>query len=152
MKKGVFAIALTAVFLASSQTNGSDAKKSQLDGTWELVSGQQLPKGARDIKIISGGHFIFVAYDTEKGKPLYTGGGTYVLNGSSYSEHIEYDKIQRQCVQRRRRRKWRMLCGLQPTDQRPDHQDTQAGSETDHQECSQQQDGASQAPGENRLF
>jgi len=90
MKKGVFAIALTAVFLASSQTNGSDAKKSQLDGTWELVSGQPLPEGARDIKIISGGHFIFVAYDMEKGKPLYTGGGTYILNGSSYAEHIDF--------------------------------------------------------------
>ena len=90
MKKGVFAIALTAVFLASSQTNGSDAKKSQLDGTWELVSGQPLPEGARDIKIISGGHFIFVAYDTEKGKPLYTGGGTYILSGSSYTEHIDF--------------------------------------------------------------
>ena len=43
----IFAIALTAVFLALSQTNGSDAKKSQLDGTWELVSGQPLPEGAR---------------------------------------------------------------------------------------------------------
>jgi len=86
----VFAIALTAVFLALAQTNGSHAKKSQLDGTWELVSGQQLPEGARDIKIISGGHFIFVAYDTEKGKPLYTGGGTYILNGSSYAEHIDF--------------------------------------------------------------
>jgi len=90
MKKGVFAIALTAVFLAFSQTNGSHAKKSQLDGTWELVSGQQLPEGARDIKIISGGHFIFVAYDTEKGKPLYTGGGTYILNANSYAEHIVF--------------------------------------------------------------
>jgi hypothetical protein len=90
MKKIVFAIALAAVFPALSQTNGSDAKKSQLDGTWELVSGQQLPKGARDIKIISGGHFIFVAYETEKGKPLYTGGGTYTLNGSSYTEHIDF--------------------------------------------------------------
>ena len=90
MKKGVFAIALTAVFLALSQTNGSHAKKSQLDGTWELVSGQPLPEGARDIKIISGGHFIFVAYDTEKGRPLYTGGGTYILNGSSYAEHIDF--------------------------------------------------------------
>ena len=78
------------MFLASSQTNGSDAKKSQLDGTWELVSGQQLPKGGRDIKIISGGHFIFVAYDTKKGKPLYTGGGTYILNGSSYTEHMDF--------------------------------------------------------------
>jgi hypothetical protein len=86
----VFAITVAAVFLALSQTNGSHAKKSQLDGTWELVSGQPLPKGARDIKIISGGHFIFVAYDTEKGKPLYTGGGTYILNGSSYTEHMDF--------------------------------------------------------------
>jgi hypothetical protein len=91
----VFAIALAAVFVALSQTNGGHAKKSQLDGTWELVSGQPLPKGARNIKIISGGHFIFVAYDTEKGKPLYTGGGTYILNGSSYTEHMDFasDKI-----------------------------------------------------------
>ena len=86
----VFAIALAAVFPAWSQTKGSDAKKRQLDGTWELVSGQPLPEGARDIKIISEGHFIFVAYDTEKGKPLYTGGGTYILNGSSYREHIDF--------------------------------------------------------------
>jgi hypothetical protein len=92
----VFAIALAPVFVALSQTtNGSHAKKSQLDGTWELVSGQSLPKGARDIKIISGGHFIFVAYDREKGKPLYTGGGTYILNGSSFTEHMDFasDKI-----------------------------------------------------------
>ena len=86
----ISAIVLAGVVLARSQTNGSPVKKSQLDGTWELVSGQPLPKGARDIKIISGGHFIFVAYDTEKGKPLYTGGGTYFLNGSSYTEHIDF--------------------------------------------------------------
>jgi hypothetical protein len=95
MKKLAFAIvALAAVFPALSQTSGTDAKKSQLDGTWELVSGQPLPKGARDIKIISGGHFIFVAYDTETGKPLYTGGGTYTLNGSSYTEHIDFTSDQ----------------------------------------------------------
>jgi hypothetical protein len=90
MKKIIFAIALTAAFPALSQTTDSHAKKIQLDGTWELVSGQPLPKGARDIKIISGGHFIFVAYDTETGKPLYTGGGTYILNGGSYTEHIDF--------------------------------------------------------------
>ena len=86
----IFAIALAAVFVAFSQTKDNDAKKSQLDGTWELISGQPLPKGARDIKIISEGHFIFVAYDTEKGKPLYTGGGTYILNGNSYTEHMDF--------------------------------------------------------------
>ena len=90
----VLAIALGAVFFAWSQTNGGQAKKSQLDGAWDLVAGQQLPQGARDIKIISGRHFIFVAYDAEKGEPLYTGGGTYILNGSSYMEHVDFgDRI-----------------------------------------------------------
>ena len=69
--------------------------KSHIDGTWELISGQPLPKGARDIKILSGGHFIFTAYDTQTGRPLYTAGGTYNLNGSSYTEHMDFasDKI-----------------------------------------------------------
>ena len=61
-----------------------------LDGAWELVSGQLLPEGARDIKILSEGHFIFAAYDTETGKPLYTAGGTYTLNGSAYTEHMNF--------------------------------------------------------------
>jgi len=86
----VLAIAFGAVFFAWSQANGGQAEKSHLDGTWELVAGQQLPKGAREIKIISGGHFIFAAYDTGKGELLGTGGGTYVLNGSSYSEHVDF--------------------------------------------------------------
>ena len=82
-------ITLAAVALAWSQT-GSHAKKSQLDGVWELVSGQPLPKGARDIKVILGKHFIFAAYDTENGRPLYTAGGTYALNGNSYTEHMDF--------------------------------------------------------------
>src|SRR5262250_962638 len=90
----ILAITLGAVFFAWSQTNGGQTKKSQLDGAWELVAGQQLPKGARNIKIISGGHFIFAAYDTENGQLLYTGGGTYILNGSSYTEHVDFgDKL-----------------------------------------------------------
>ena len=96
MKKAslVLAIAFGVVFLAQSQTSGGQAKKSQLDGPWELVAGQQLPKGAQNIKIISGGHFIFAAYDTENGQLLYTGGGTYILNGSSYTEHVDFgDKL-----------------------------------------------------------
>jgi hypothetical protein len=40
----VFAIALTAVFLALSQTNGSHAKKSQLDGTWSWSPDSRSPK------------------------------------------------------------------------------------------------------------
>jgi hypothetical protein len=51
-------------------------------GNWSPGSGSQ--KGHGDIKIISRGHFIFAAYDAENGKPLYTGEGTCILNGSSY--------------------------------------------------------------------
>ena len=92
MKKAllIFATVLLTVFLVGSQTTQSGTGPSQLDGTWELVSGQQLPEGARDIKIISKGHFIFVAYDAGKGKPLYTGGGTYLLKGNSYIEHVDF--------------------------------------------------------------
>src|SRR5690242_2180666 len=90
----VLGIALAASFIARSPITSSQAKKSSLDGTWELVPGQQLPRGARDIKIFSGGHSIFVAYDTETGKPLYTGGGTYIRNGNSYSEHIDLRPIE----------------------------------------------------------
>ena len=69
--------------------------KSHIEGAWELICGQPLPKGVRDIKILSGGHFIFTAYDTQTGKPLYTAGGTYNLNGTSYTEHMDFasDKI-----------------------------------------------------------
>jgi len=39
-------------------------------------------------------HFIFTAYDTEKGELLYTSGGTCTLNGSSYTEHVDFgDRI-----------------------------------------------------------
>ena len=86
----VLAIACRITFSAWAQTNDNHPNKSQIEGTWELVSGHQLPKGARDIKIISGGHFVWIIYDTEKGKPLYTGGGTYILNGSSYTEHVDF--------------------------------------------------------------
>jgi hypothetical protein len=61
-----------------------------LDGTWELVSGQPLPAGARDIKMLSHGHFMFAAYDTATGEPLYAAGGTYKLDGDSYLEHVDF--------------------------------------------------------------
>ena len=68
----------------------SHAKKNQLEGVWELVSGQPLPKGARDIKVILGSHFMFTAYDAESGRPFYTAGGTCAFNGGSYTEHMDF--------------------------------------------------------------
>jgi hypothetical protein len=92
MKKAFLALALAfpAFFPAWSQTTKSEVKKTQLDGAWELVSGQQLPQATRDVKIISSGHFIFVAYNSDNGKPLYTGGGNFTLKGNSYTEHVDF--------------------------------------------------------------
>lgn len=89
-KKSLLVFAIAAALPAFSQTEHGRAAQSPLDGTWELVSGQPLPKGAHDVKIISAGHFMFVAYDTESGKPLYAAGGTFALDGSSYTEHIDF--------------------------------------------------------------
>jgi hypothetical protein len=68
---------------------------NKMEGAWELVSGQPLPKGVRDIKILSDGHFMFSAYDTNTGNPNYVAGGTYTLDGESYVEHMTFasDKI-----------------------------------------------------------
>jgi hypothetical protein len=90
MRRILFGFAIAFAAAAWAQTSGRHTKKGQLDGVWELLSGQPLPTGVRDIKIISGGHFIFVAYNTENGRPLYSAGGTYILNGSSYTEHMDF--------------------------------------------------------------
>lgn len=92
MKKPILypGVVFAIVSLAGLQAVASGSRKNSLEGAWELVSGQPLPQGVRDIKIISGDHVIFVAYDTKTGKPLYTGGGTYILNGASYTEHIDF--------------------------------------------------------------
>lgn len=83
-------ITLAAIALAGSQTSSGHAKMRYLDGVLQLISGQPLPKGVRDIKMLSRGHFIFAAYDTQNGRPLYAAGGTYILNGSSYTEHMDF--------------------------------------------------------------
>lgn len=63
---------------------------SEIEGAWELLSGQPLPEGARDIKLLSGGRFMFAAYDRKSGALLYAAGGTYALAGRRYTEHMEF--------------------------------------------------------------
>lgn len=75
-----------------------------LAGTWKLLSGTTIEKNdstftdyTRDkefIKIINDTHFAFLAHDLTKGKDSTTffssGGGTYSLNDSTYTEHLQY--------------------------------------------------------------
>ena len=75
-----------------------------LAGTWKLVTGTLIEKGdttvtdySKDvsfIKIINDSHFSFIQHDLSKGKDspvvFSAGAGTYNLNDSLYTEHLEY--------------------------------------------------------------
>ncbi len=73
-------------------------------GTWKLLSGTLIEngdtittdysKGRSFIKIINDTHFAFLHHDLHKGKDsaaIYSsGGGTYILKDSIYTESLEY--------------------------------------------------------------
>jgi len=62
----------------------------KIEGQWELVSGEDMPPGWKEIKLISSGHFIWVMYDAQKKKTAFTGGGTYKIDGDQCTEHLEF--------------------------------------------------------------
>ena len=72
-------------------------------GTWKLITGTLIEKGDTSvteyakknsfIKIINDTHFAFLHHDLNKGKDsavFVAGGGSYSLNDSTYTEHLEY--------------------------------------------------------------
>lgn len=76
-----------------------------INGTWQLLSGTVIEnndttvtdytQGKQFIKIINNTHFAFLGHDLNKGKDSTTafyssGGGTYTLHDSVYTEHLEY--------------------------------------------------------------
>ncbi|MFD1314475.1 hypothetical protein [Namhaeicola litoreus] len=78
--------------------------EQNLIGTWRLLSGLTIKgndtvfadytQNEEMIKIINQTHFAFLRHDLNNGKDSlahYTaGGGTYDLNGSTYTEHLAF--------------------------------------------------------------
>ena len=76
----------------------------EITGTWQLISGTLIEKqdtsvtdytkNRKFIKIINNSHFAFLGHDLNKGKDsasfYSSGGGTYSLEGNSYTEHLEF--------------------------------------------------------------
>ena len=69
----------------------------KLDGEWELVGfkygqgpRQTVAANRREIKLISGTHFVWVVYETKKQKPIGVGGGTCARRGDQYTERLEF--------------------------------------------------------------
>lgn len=106
IKIGLISIIMTMVSCAS-KTEGDLSKSSSLPiaGTWRLLTGTVTDKDStvvtdytKDksfIKIINDTHFAFLQHDLNKGKDSATavfvsGGGSYSLTDSTYTEHLEY--------------------------------------------------------------
>ncbi|HTQ66507.1 MAG TPA: hypothetical protein VMI12_17060 [Puia sp.] len=92
-----------AFFILSS----CETKKNSLPlpGTWQLISGTLIEKNdttvtdytktKKFIKIIDDTHFAFLGHDLDKGRDsanafFSSGGGTYSLADSTYTEHLEF--------------------------------------------------------------
>ncbi len=97
-------IFLVLVFLLSS-TVSAQGEKNAIEGTWEMVSAKwsdpettslwPVTDHARQIKMISRTHFVWINQDTSQKDVSGFGGGKYTLDGDKYTEHIEifYDPI-----------------------------------------------------------
>jgi hypothetical protein len=108
MKINVGYMVTTAILIscaAPTQNNQSAKPIIPLEGTWKLLSGTTIEKGdstvtdytkgKKFIKIINNTHFAFLSHDLNNGKDSATaafssGGGSYSLADSLYTEHLEY--------------------------------------------------------------
>jgi len=99
-----FKLILIAFLLLSCNKTEKPKTSIELEGTWQLISGTVIDKGAttftdytkvhRMIKVINTTHFAFLNHDLTKGKDstalFVAGGGRYELTGDQYVEHLEY--------------------------------------------------------------
>ena len=97
----------TVAFLVLVAQSAYAQTACRLEGVWQLVSGkangQAYPASTRSIKIITKGHFAVLSEETRGVKELKTaadslqafrtmgaGGGTYRLQGTTYTETLDY--------------------------------------------------------------
>ncbi|HYJ38008.1 MAG TPA: hypothetical protein VEV87_05305 [Chitinophagaceae bacterium] len=99
---------LLAIFFLSCNMVKEDLAANEggnpIEGSWKLITGTLIEKGdtvvtdytknVSFIKIINDDHFAFMHHDLKKGKDspavFSSGGGSYTLKDSSYTEHLEY--------------------------------------------------------------
>ena len=107
MKKSLAIILIITTLLSCAGKTEGDTSKSApmpIAGTWQMVTATLIEKGdtvitdysknLSFIKIINDTHFAFLQHDVNKGKDstaaFSSGGGSYSLTDSLYTEHLEY--------------------------------------------------------------
>lgn len=97
---------VTGIISCGTAPQNIDSKQASvpITGTWKLLSGTLIEKGDTTvtdytktqsfIKIINNSHFAFLLHDLKNGKDssavFSSGGGSYSLKDSLYTEHLEY--------------------------------------------------------------
>ena len=98
---------ITFLSISCSTKESKETVKSSslpITGTWKLLTGTLVEKGDTTMtdytqnksfhKIINDTHFAFFMHDLNKGKDstaaYSSGGGSYTLTDSTYTEHLEY--------------------------------------------------------------
>ncbi|MGR3809937.1 hypothetical protein [Jiulongibacter sp. NS-SX5] len=94
---------IVSLFYACESSKSKE--ELEIQGTWKLQTGTLIVNGDTTvtdyttdqsfIKIINDSHFAFLRHDLEHGKDstyaiYFSGGGTYTLNGTDYTENLEY--------------------------------------------------------------
>ena len=107
MKTRIIFVAVATILISCGKAVKNDEPKKAklpLEGTWKLLTGITIEKGdstitdytkgLQFIKIINENHFAFLNHDLNKGKDsaavFSSGGGSYSLTDSLYTEHLEY--------------------------------------------------------------
>jgi len=88
-----------------SCANKNENKKGlDIQGTWQLISATTIDKGKSEttdysgklkmIKMFNDSHFAFLKHslDPKDTTSFDAGGGTFILKGEDYTEHLEYYK------------------------------------------------------------
>lgn len=99
-------VIITMLLSCVSETEDKVSKPplTPIAGTWQLITGTVIEKSDTVIteytknmsflKIINDSHFAFLQHDLNKGKDsaavFVSGGGSYSLRDSLYTEHLEY--------------------------------------------------------------
>jgi len=97
MKRNLLFIIITAalIFAVTAEVKCQTATHM---GTWKLASYNYgtssgfipVPKGDQHIKLITATHFMWAETDSATRKVWSMAGGTYTLNGNTYTESIDF--------------------------------------------------------------
>ena len=84
-------VAITGILLGMSCSRPKaivEPARSKIEGTWEHTFEDR--PDLRQIKVINQDHFIWVTSNRDSKKSLYSAGGTYTFDGTTYKEQHEF--------------------------------------------------------------